>query len=145
MPQSFNCNHLHIVFSTKGRANTISEPKRMWSYLGGIATNINAVPLAIGGTMNHVHLLVTVPADLPAAKLLNTLKSNSSKWMAERGERFAWQRGYASFSVSASNLPAVTKYIETQAEHHKKWSFEEEFLALLKKHNVRFDTEQAFD
>ena len=110
MAQSFNCNYLHIVFSTKGRTNTISEPKRMWSYLGGIATNINVTPLAISGTKNHVHLLlITVPADLSAAKLLNTLKSNSSKWMSEQGKRFAWQRGYASFSVSASNLAAVTK------------------------------------
>jgi len=145
MPQSFNCNHLHIVFSTKGRANTISEPKRMWSYLGGIATNLKAVPLAIGGTKNHVHLLLTVPADLSVAKLLNTLKSNSSKWMNERGKNFAWQRGYASFSVSASNLASVTKYIETQEEHHKKWTFEQEFLSLLKKHNVRFDAEHVFD
>ena len=144
MPQSFNCNHLHIVFSTKGRANTISEPKRIWSYMGGIAININVTPLSIGGTKNHVHLLLTVPADLSVAKLLNT-QSNSSKWMSERGRRFAWQRGYASFSVSASNLAAVTKYIETQEEHHKKWSFEQEFLSLLKKHNVQFDPEHVFD
>ena len=145
MPQSFNCNHLHVVFSTKGRANTISDPKRIWLYLGGIATNIKAAPLAIGGTKNHVHLLLVVPAELSVAKLLNTLKSNSSKWMNEHGKNFAWQRGYASFSVSASNLPAVTKYIETQEEHHKKWSFEQEFLSLLKKHNVRFDPEHVFD
>ncbi|HWK31505.1 MAG TPA: IS200/IS605 family transposase [Terriglobales bacterium] len=145
MPQSFNCNHLHIVFSTKGRANTISEPKRMRSYLGGIASNVNARSLAIGGTKNHVHLLLTIPADLSVARLLNTLKSNSSKWMNERGKNFAWQRGYGSFSVSASNLRAVTRYIETQEEHHEKWSFEQEFLSLLKKHNVRFDPEHVFD
>jgi hypothetical protein len=65
--------------------------------------------------------------------------------MNERGKDFAWQRGYASFSVSASNLAAVTKYIETQEEHHKKYSFEQELLSLLKKHNVRFDPEHAFD
>jgi putative transposase len=117
----------------------------MWSYLGGIATNVNATPLAIGGTKNHVHLLLTIPADLPVAKLLNVLKSNSSKWMSDNGKQFTWQRGYASFSVSASNLVAVTKYIETQEEHHTKWSFEQEFLSLLKKHSVRFDAEHAFD
>jgi len=145
MAQSFCCNFQHIVFSTKGRTETISEPKRMWSYLGGIAKNLNSTPLAIGGTKNHVHLLLAMPSDLSVARLLNTLKSNSSKWMRENGHRFAWQRGYGSFSVSASNLAAVTRYIETQEAHHRKWSFEQEFLSLLKKHNVQYDPEHVFD
>jgi putative transposase len=145
MAQSFCCNYIHFVFSTKGRAQTISEPKKMWAYLGGIARNVGSTSLAIGGAKNHVHLLLTVPSELSVAKLLNVLKSNSSKWMNENGRSFAWQRGYGSFSVSASNLKAVTKYIETQEEHHRKWSFEQEFLSLLKKHNVQYDPEHVFD
>ena len=65
--------------------------------------------------------------------------------MHESGKRFSWQRGYGSFSVSASNLAAVTRYIETQEEHHKKWSFEQKFLSLLKKHNVQYDPKHVFD
>jgi len=145
MAQSFCCNYVHLVFSTKGRAQMIRDPKRMWSYLGGIAKNVKSTPLAIGGTQNHVHLLMTLPSEVSVAKLLNVLKSNSSKWMNENGSGFAWQRGYGSFSVSSSNLAAVTKYIETQEEHHKKWSFEQEFLSLLKKHNVQYDPEHVFD
>jgi putative transposase len=144
MAQSFNCNYVHLVFSTKGRAETISDPKRMWSYLGGIARNVRSTPLAIGGTKNHVHLLLTVPQDLSVSKLLNVLKSNSSKWMNQTGKLFAWQRGYGSFSVSASNLATVTRYIERQEEHHRKWSFEQEFLSLLRKHNVEYDPEHVF-
>jgi REP element-mobilizing transposase RayT len=145
MAQSFCCNYIHLVFSTKGRAQSISDPKRMWSYLGGIARNVRSMPLAIGGTKNHVHLLLAVPSDLSVSRLLNLLKSNSSRWMNERGRGFAWQRGYGSFSVSASNLSAVSKYIETQEEHHRKWSFEQEFLSLLEKHNVQYDPEHVFD
>jgi REP element-mobilizing transposase RayT len=90
-------------------------------------------------------VLLTVPRDLAVSKLVNALKSNSSKWMNEQRKAFAWQRGYASFSVSASNLAAVTRYIATQEEHHKKWSFEQEFLSLLKKHNLRFEHKYVFD
>jgi len=94
--------------------------------------------------MIHVHLLAALPADLDIAKFVNVLKSNSSKWMNEQKRGFAWQRGYGAFSVSASNLPAVTRYIEGQAEHHRKRDFQQEFLALLKKHNVAFDPRYVF-
>ncbi|MGC1188736.1 MAG: transposase, partial [Candidatus Acidiferrales bacterium] len=77
--------------------------------------------------------------DMPLAKTILLLKSNSSKWMNEQEIRFAWQEGYGAFSVSASNLPAVTKYIRNQEAHHRKITFEQEYLALLKKHGVKFD------
>jgi len=99
---------------------------------------------AIGGTDNHVHLLLQLPLDLPSAKAVLLLKSNSSKWMNEQGRRFAWQEGYAAFSVSASNLAAVTRYIYNQEAHHKKITFEQEYLALLKKHHVDFNTKYVF-
>jgi REP element-mobilizing transposase RayT len=100
--------------------------------------------MAIGGMPDHVHVLAALPADLAIAKFVNVLKSNSSKWMRERGVEFGWQKGYGAFSVSASNLDSVTEYIENQAEHHKKRGFRQEFLALLKKHLVPFDPRYVF-
>jgi putative transposase len=147
MSQAFISNNVHIVFSTKGRRPLI-EPqarRRLWAYLGGIAKNLKAVPLSIGGTADHVHLLLALPSDLSIAKAVNLLKSNSSKWMNEHGHEFAWQLGYGAFSVSASNLTSVTAYIENQHAHHKERDYKHEFLALLNKHNVQFDGRYVLD
>lgn len=117
----------------------------MWSYLGGITKGFSGKPYAIGGTDDHVHLLLAIPADVSISKAVNLLKSNSSKWMREQDHKFGWQRGYAAFSVSVSNLVAVTKYIDNQEELHTKRSFEQEWLALLRKHNVEFDPRYVLD
>ncbi len=101
--------------------------------------------LAIGGIEDHVHLLVELPPTILVPKAVNLIKSNSSKWMHRQGLKFAWQEGFSSFSVSASNIPAVKKYAFNQAAHHRKMTFEEEFIALLKKHNVPFDPKYVFD
>ena len=147
MPHAFVSNNFHIVFSTKERRALIpvNEQKRLWGYMAGIAKNVGATPMAVGGMPDHVHVLAALPADLAIAKFVNVLKSNSSKWMSERGAKFGWQKGYAAFSVSSSNLESVTEYIETQAEHHQKRDFKQEFLALLKKHRVPFDPRYVFD
>ena len=147
MPQAFISNNVHIAFSTLERRGLIppERQKRLWSYLAGIARNVGATPMAIGGTNDHVHVLAALPSDLAIAKFVNLLKSNSSKWMSEQRRGFAWQKGYGAFSVSASNLAAVTKYIEHQPEHHKRRDFRQEFLALLKKHRLPFDPKYVFD
>ena len=147
MPQSFLSNNIHLVFSTKERRPLIptNEQKLLWAYMAGIAKNVGATPMAIDGMPDHVHALAALPADLAIAKFVNVLKSNSSKWMSERGRQFGWQKGYAAFSVSTSNLESVTEYIENQAEHHKKRDFKQELLALLKKHRVPFDPRHVFD
>ncbi len=88
---------------------------------------------------DHAHLLVAVPATIALADLINKLKTNSSRWMSERGVAFAWQDGYGAFSVSPSQVPLVKEYIRNQAAHHKKRNFEEEFLALLKKSGIDYD------
>jgi putative transposase len=146
MSHSFAQNHVHAVFSTKDRRQLISSEiqSRLWAYLGGIGRNHGMVVLAAGGANNHVHVLFQLPADLPVAKAILLLKSNSSKWMNEQGKRFAWQVGYAAFSVSFSNLPAVVRYIQNQEAHHRKISFEQEYLALLRKHRVEFDPKYVF-
>ncbi len=146
MSHSYSQNHLHVVFSTKERQKLITlqmQPK-LWSYMGGIGRNHGFLVLANGGIANHVHLLIQLPPALALAKALSLLKANSSRWMNEHGIKFAWQEGYGAFSVSASNLAAVERYIQNQAAHHRKISFEQEFIALLRKHRIEFDPKYVF-
>jgi putative transposase len=146
MSHTFTKNHQHIVFSTAGRRQLIEkslQPK-LWAYIAGICRNHGVFVRAVGGIEDHVHMLVELPPTLAVAKLVLTSKSNSSKWMNESRRAFAWQKGYAAFSVSASNASAVENYVNRQAEHHKKISYENELIALLKKHDVDFDPEFIF-
>ncbi len=102
------------------------------------------IALSIGGTENHVHILLHLPPKLALAKAVLLLKANSSKWMAEQRKDFSWQEGYGAFSVSSSNLDQVGRYIQNQEMHHRKNSFEDEFRALLRKHGVEYDPKYAF-
>ena len=147
MAQSFTCVYLHIVFSTKERLPLIprAEQERVWSYVGGILKNHEMKGLAIGGMEDHIHLLVSLSSEMSTARVVNLIKSNSSKWLRDKNRDFAWQKGYAAFSVSASALDSVAKYINTQPEHHKKRDFKQEYLALLKKHGVEYDPKWVFD
>jgi len=132
----------HCVFSTKERRGLIPPAKQpdLWSYLGGIARTNSFKALAVGGTANHVHLLLSLPSTLPLAKAVQLLKGGSSKWMNDSGASgFAWQEGYGGFSLGISQQRDTIRYIENQAEHHHKRGFEEEFLAFLKKHGVEYD------
>jgi REP element-mobilizing transposase RayT len=101
--------------------------------------------LASGGTANHAHLLYVLPATMDLAKSVQILKANSSRWMREHTGRFQWQKGYGAFSVSESNKEKVKTYIANQIEHHKKHSFEQEYLSLLTKHNIKYDLKYVFD
>ena len=146
MSHAYARNHLHIIFGTKGRRASIKATvqENLWAYVRGIARNYKMDLEAIGGTENHVHLLLVLPPKLSLSHALRAIKANSSKWMNENGHLFAWQEGYAAFSVSASLVGTVTEYIRKQPEHHKKMSFEQEFLALLKKHGIVADPAQVF-
>ena len=144
MSHSYISCRIHYVFSTKGRQNTIVPElqARLWPYMGGIAKTNNMKALAIGGTENHVHLLVSLPSSLSIAKAIQLIKGGSSKWVHDtfpEHRRFAWQEGYGAFSVSVSHLQTTVSYIHNQQEHHRKISFEEEFLAFLKKHGLEYD------
>ena len=139
MPSSYVSNHVHIVFSTKGRQRTIPEnlQTKLWAYLAGIATNHRMHAVAIGGMEDHVHALVSLPAAISIAKAVQVLKANSSRWINEGGHtRFEWQEGYFACSVSRSQVSAVSKYIAGQREHHKKRDFAAEMASLLKKHGL---------
>jgi putative transposase len=150
VPQSFACLHYHLIFSTKNRAPLITEPirDRLNEYLGGIIRNSGGRLLAAGGMPDHLHLLTSLDKQQSISDALRTIKSNSSGWVHETfPERagFAWQAGYGAFSVSYSNIPEVSEYIANQAEHHRSKTFQEEFLAFLKRHDVEFDERYLWD
>jgi putative transposase len=110
--------------------------------MGGLVSDQGAVPVIINGMPDHVHLLVSMPPTLAVAVLVREVKANSSRWVHERWPQrkgFAWQGGYAAFGVSQSAAPDIERYILNQQERHGQISFEREFRALLKKHNIEFD------
>jgi len=112
--------------------------------LCGIGRNHGISVLAAGGTSNHSHLLIVLPPDMPVAKAVQVLKTNSSRWLREHGLDFAWQEGYGAFSVSSSNKEVVKDYIQHQAQHHQKRSYESEFETMLHKSGIAFDAKDAF-
>ena len=135
---------LHVVFSTKDRMPMIKEPmkSRLHGYLGGVVREQGGKALTINGTADHVHMLLSLPATVSIADLMRLIKTLSSKWVHETfpdQSKFSWQPGYGAFSVSHSNSAAVSAYIQTQEEHHKKVSFRDEFLSLLKRNEIEFD------
>lgn len=146
MAHTYATIFVHLVFSTKERASLIPGDKleNLWTYVMGIARNHGITPIAIGGTPNHLHALIQLPSTMSLSEAANKLKSNSSRWMSEHGPRFAWQEGYGAFSVSPSQVESVKKYIANQVEHHKKRNFEEEYVALLKKCGVDYDSRYVF-
>ena len=139
MPRSYVLNYVHCVFSTKGRTQLIRDPEPLWAYMRGIARNCGFDILAIGGTNNHVHLLINLPAGNQLVHLIRDLKANSSRFMKSTVPLFAWQDGYAGISVSPSQVGILKQYIARQEEHHRKRTFEDELLSLLDKAGVTYD------
>ena len=137
---------VHCVFSTKERRDIIPQEMllKLSKYFAGIGRNHGISVLAAGGTSNHSHLLIVLPPDMAIAKAVQVLNANSSRWLREHGLDFTWQEGYGAFSVSSSNKQVVTDYIEHQAQHHQKRSYEGEFEAMVRKSGVAFDSKDAF-
>lgn len=140
----------HIVFSTKDRRPLLDAPlkERLFPYMGGILRELHAHPILINGPADHVHLLADLPARLAPADILRVLKTNSSRWVHETfpdRRDFAWQTGYGIFSVSESSREAVREYIANQEEHHRVKTFQEEFVALLQKHGVKYDEKYLWE
>jgi putative transposase len=147
MPQSLSHVLLHIIFSTKDRAPFLKSPLRpaLHAYLAATARELDCECFLVGGVEDHVHLAIGLSRTITVAKLVAELKSNSSKWAKRQSPNFAWQRGYAVFSVGPSDLPALKHYIATQEQHHHKHTFQDELRALLTKYNVPFDERCLWD
>ena len=150
MSSTFTNLLYHLVFSTKQRRELIKPPLReeLYRYLGGIIRGEGGILLEIGGIADHVHLVAKFKADIAVADMLRKTKANSSKWANQRAAltgRFRWQAGYGAFSVSQSQLASLRKYVQTQEEHHKRVSFQEEFVRLLKKHGIEYDERYLWD
>lgn len=145
MAHTYNLNYVHCVFSTKHRMPLIPEPEKVWSTLRDVARLSKIKLLAVGGTANHVHLLVSIPSTRAVSEVIRELKCNSSLRVRKWNRLFSWQDGYGSMSVSPSAITAVRRYIERQAQHHAKRSFEEEYTSILRRAGVKYDPEYVFD
>lgn len=134
----------HIVFSTKERKRTLTPQlqERLWPYIGGIARSNRMRALSIGGVEDHVHILLSMPSTIDVAHAVQLLKGGSSTWIHEEFPEYRhvyWQEGYGAFSISISQVEITIRYIERQEEHHRQTSFEEEFRAFLRRHEIEFD------
>ena len=148
MPQSLARVLIHLVFATKNREPFLAGDCRpaVCKYLSGVLTGAGCVPLSVGGMPDHVHLLFALSRTLALCDAVEEVKKQSSVWAKSlAGPGFAWQAGYAAFSVSESNAARVRKYIETQDERHTTLSFQDEFRALLTRNRVEFDERFVWD
>ena len=140
----------HVIFSTKDRRPFLDAESRarLFPYLGGIVRELAGVPLGINGPADHVHILASLPPTIGVAEFVGKMKANSSGWIRKtlpNQRLFQWQVGYAAFSVSVSQKPKVVAYVANQEKHHRKISFQEEYIGFLKKHGIAYDERYVFD
>ena len=141
----------HIVFSTKERLPLLRNDEfrdHVWRYMAGIASNLEGVALRVGGYFDHSHLLVRIPAKIAVADFVRQLKASSSKHINEEmnsARKFHWQDGYGAFSVSRSQADAVITYIDRQLVHHRRRTFQEEYLKMLDNHEIEYDPKYLWE
>jgi len=145
MPQSLANLLVHLVFSTANRTPFLRDGalrSQLHAYLGGVIKNHGGNPIIAGGVSDHVHMLYKQPKTMTVPDMVRELKRSSSLWLEKREPSlrdFAWQGGYGAFSVGQTEIDVVRKYIEKQEEHHKTRTFQEEYLAFLRKYGVEYD------
>jgi REP element-mobilizing transposase RayT len=150
MPQSLSYLLIHVVFSTKDRAPVLASSIRpaLHAYLATVARNADCECYRVGGIADHVHLAIRLSRTMTTAKLVEELKTSSSKWLKTQSPAlaaFAWQRGYGAFSVGLSDLSALREYIDNQEEHHRKRTFQDEYRAFLTKYGIEYDERYVWD
>ena len=151
MPQSISNVILHIVFSTKDRYPYLDPAvrERMHGYLATLCRDLESTCYKVGGVADHVHVIATLPRTVTQSDLLEDIKKKSSKWVKQidrtRYGKFAWQRGYGAFSVSASKLDDVVEYAANQEEHHRVQTFQDEYRKLIAKHNIEYNEDYVWD
>lgn len=136
--------HYHIIFSTYERQPSIQDCPRLFAYIGGIINEAGGKPHCVGGMADHVHIYCSLTPTMTLAKLVQTIKGRSSLWLNQKYP-FKWQRGYAVFSVSASQSDHLRQYILKQEHHHAKQSFQDELRLVLDKHGVHYDENYLWD
>ncbi len=141
---------LHYIFSTHGREKILSPEirQRLWPYMAGIALENKMKAIAVGGTADHAHLLLSLPTTMASAKAIQLIKAGSSKWISETlpGFRnFQWQVGYGVFSVDGTQMQAILEYIRNQEEHHRLRTFQEEYVGFLKEYGIIYDEKYLWD
>jgi putative transposase len=139
---------VHCVFATKGRQRSIKADlqPRLWAYIGGIARELGWKALKVGGTEDHVHVLLSLPPIVPVAKAVQVLKANSSRWVRDTFDReFGWQEGYGAFTIGVSHLNETERYIDGQSEHHRKVDSRQEFESFLRAHGIVVDVPSLRD
>ena len=144
MSQSLSKLYLHLIFHIKSQSVSISpdDCDDLYAYMGAIVKDNESIPILINGTTNHVHILCVMSKNIALSKLVEEIKRHSSRWIKTRSnyyKKFAWQGGYAGFSVSQSLHDKTKRYIEKQKEHHKKMTSKEELIIFFKEYNIEFD------
>lgn len=150
MPQSLAKNYIHIIFSTKRREPVLFSPfkEELFAYIGGICRRMDCFPINVGGYTDHVHILCLLFKKVALVKLVETIKSHSSKWIKVNGEElqsFYWQEGYGAFSVSPSHLESLKAYIEKQEQHHQHKGFQEEYRTILDKYEMDYNEKYVWE
>ena len=150
MPNTYSQIYIHYVFSPKYREALISNAfeEELFRYVTGIVKNLDQHLIRINGMPDHCHMLVRLRPAIAPAKFIQTVKANSSNWINEKGftpHKFNWQTGGGVFSVSHRNVPELINYISNQKEHHKKSSFKDEYVKLLRHYGVEFDSRYLLD
>lgn len=150
MPQSLVKMLVHVVFSTKNRAELITPDieSDLFGYMHGIIENNNSKLILANGTTNHVHLLISLGKVLSISEIVGDIKRDSSSWIKKQDtifSKFYWQEGYGAFSVGQTEVEVVMKYISKQKEHHQRKNFKTEFRGFLNKYNVEYDEKYVWD
>lgn len=150
MAGTFSQIYIQIVFAVKGRENLIGNDWKteLHKYIAGTIKGKEQKPIIVNGMADHIHAFVGFRPAMAISDLARDIKNNSSKFINEKGfvkGKFSWQEGYGAFSYSHSQIGNVYDYILNQEAHHKKKTFKEEYLDLLKKFEIEFDEKYLFD
>lgn len=152
MPQSLSLTIVHLIFSTKDRHPFLTPEIRpdLHAYLATVARHADGECYRVGGVEDHVHLAIRLSRTQTIADLVSELKTSSAKWLKEKSQspalsKFAWQRGYASFSVGPRDLDKLIAYIDDQEEHHRTKTFQDEYRSFLSLYGIEFDERYVWD
>ena len=151
MPQSLANVLVHVVFSTKERRALLQNTDHrddMHRYLAGISAKLDCPVIIVGGPADHVHLLANQSRTIALAEWVKELKRASSLWAKDKTQQwslFQWQAGYGAFSVSQSQKERVQEYTQSQEEHHRRISFQDELRKIFEKHGMAFDERYVWD